>query len=254
MNVFIPIALTVVGTLSSITVSFIIFYLSRNKKRLSYEKLSISPLLDSGPNKQDLQVLYKNKPVNEAKSVVLKIWNSGTVSIKEEDFVDNLVISFDKDIEVLGANIYETNPECVKKYTRISHNTLQEVIIEKLLINRGDTIYISILVNDNTPGDVINPKVEGRIVGLKRIQQSNSNKVPLSIGILLFIVIFITTGISIFEIITRIILKNNAIILKTLSDVSIYLIVLNMISFICAGGIYYIYFHRNKTAKTFGQR
>src|SRR5437667_5116686 len=104
MNVFIPIALTVVGTLSSITVSFIIFYLSRNKKRLSYEKLSISPLLDSGPNKQDLQVLYKNKPVNEAKSVVLKIWNSGTVSIKEEDFVDNLVISFDKDIEVLGAN------------------------------------------------------------------------------------------------------------------------------------------------------
>ncbi|MGZ6356482.1 MAG: hypothetical protein ACXWOX_18060, partial [Ktedonobacteraceae bacterium] len=66
--------------------------------------------------KDRVQLLFDKKPIENARLVLLKIWNSGNVPIQIDDYDKNNPIMFDfgEHAEILDADVLETVPTHIK--------------------------------------------------------------------------------------------------------------------------------------------
>jgi hypothetical protein len=175
---------------TAIIVSIILYLKQRQRKALSYEIVSSIPLLSMEEEvKERLQILFNNKPVQKVYLVIVRIVNSGNVPITSADYEIPVSFCFHEDTKVLTAEISETNPENLRA-SLVIENT--KIILTPILLNSGDSITIKMLVSQ-FDGQI---SVDGRIIGVKRIQNLVEHRIKLYSFILFFTLFFLIVGAS----------------------------------------------------------
>lgn len=147
--------------------AFVFFTWWRQRKSFSYRITYKGSVIGLG-NEFDgrVQMLFDGKPVNQVTLMELKLFNTGWVSIEDKDFF--VPVS----IELVGAEFM------THKITSCEPSDLRakfiedggKLVLEPLLLNRGDNITLKLLVE----GVVFGIGVKGRIKGVKRIAQSQT--------------------------------------------------------------------------------
>ena len=155
---------TVVGVIALI-VTVSIYLIGRPVKRLQVQILSNSPLISVNTDiASQIQILYKDKPVQTLSLILLRFKNVGNESIRESDYSEPIRILLSPNAEVGEVTVQETKPEGVGLNPIVSANNRVE--IAKALLNPGDQAVLKVLAlnNDGTL------KVEARIAGIPNLE------------------------------------------------------------------------------------
>lgn len=156
----------VVGVLGVI-VAIVIYMLQKNKKRLAFQVLADTPLLSVGDEiKEDIQIKYKNKKIQNIHLLVLKLENIGNVDISSSDFEEPIVILFPNS-EILTAELSDASPKNLTPTVKIENSN---ITIEPILLNRKDQLTFKVIFSSygNTIG------IKSRILGVKQIERAFS--------------------------------------------------------------------------------
>lgn len=149
----------------TVVIGLIAYLRQRQRKILSYQFVSIIPLLSVKDEvKGDLDIFYRGKKIQQLHLILCKIINGGNVPIKEEDYKQPVVFSFNEKTHVLTAEIVQTNPPNLNTSTSIQET---KVVLAPVLLNGGDSITIRILVTNYDK----QPEINGHIVGVRRITE-----------------------------------------------------------------------------------
>lgn len=125
-------------------VSIFIYYKSRTTKKLSYKVITDEPLLTVDEELQGkIRILYENNPIEDISLLIIKFFNDGNEPIKSDDFEEPVTIFFSPNVGVLSAELTDTNPSTIEAKLILKDDM---VIIEPLLLNKGDTITIKMLL------------------------------------------------------------------------------------------------------------
>lgn len=172
--------LTVLGIIIPAITAFIIYLFQRSRKELAYEILSVTPILSNKPIIDgSLEISFNGKILENAKLVIVKVFNSGNSPIRSQDFEKNLNLMIDNaSVSLIAAEVSETQPENLD--VNISWINHSEEDVEKsflsvnpLLLNPKDSFELKLLVNqesnDGESDVTVIPKA--RIYGVKEIKQ-----------------------------------------------------------------------------------
>ena len=132
----------------AIIITVVLFQLDRSVKDLQIEVLSNSPLISvEGDIAKDIEILYKDQPVQTLSVILLRIENTGNTPIQETDYSRPILISVSPDAEVGEFSVVETKPENIG--LSLEKITPYQVELSKSLLNPGDQALVRILVLDN---------------------------------------------------------------------------------------------------------
>jgi hypothetical protein len=150
------------------------YVLSRKhqRKSLSYEIRSFDPLLSVRDDMEGkLKITFGDMPVSKVHLAIIKVINTGYVSIKKEDFDEPLRMNFGKDARILAADIIDTNPKDLpaeEDIGAIFSEDVDNVTLTPLLLNRKDSVTFKLIVSN--AADVC---ITGRIMGVRAINRMN---------------------------------------------------------------------------------
>lgn len=159
-------------TFIAICVAILIAYFSnfwRNRKSLSYEVISNTPLLSSNELiRERLQILYDDVPVKNVHLLVLKIINDGKQPITGSDFIKPLSFKLPEQSNILSFETLSLKPENLDVELNFSENNLY---LKTDLLNSYDSITLKIIASSYD----FELTADARIVGVKEIKRINSN-------------------------------------------------------------------------------
>lgn len=149
----------------------------RTEKSLSYGIVSQGPLVDvKDEAKGRLQVLLDGKPVTNVTLFVIRVTNSGTVSIKPDDFVKPLQFSFAPANRILSAELVRQIPATLGASLKRDE---KNVTLTPLLLNQQDSLTFKVLIS----GAAEKAVVGGRIVDVREITEiQGRDKAEVSIN------------------------------------------------------------------------
>lgn len=156
-SALIALIITIVVGLLGTVLTYIIFRQQQTRKILTYDVISdtrLASIQKSLGNK--VEVTFEGKAVDELRLIIIKLWNSGNVTVKPDDFYEPIVFSFENG-HVLDSDIVEELPENIN--ASVEYNEWQVTLMPTFL-NPKDSITIKILL-DGTVGKI---NVKGRIV------------------------------------------------------------------------------------------
>lgn len=175
----------VIIAILTIVVTLIIFLLQRRQKEISYEITSKTALLTTKEKIQGkIKILYNNTEVQNVNFYELKISNTGNLGIPSEDYERPIRFIFDSKVEILSAEIINSNPKSLTTEVEINNN---EIIINPILMNSKDSFTLKTIVSNSGETEVI---VDARVKDVKEIKklgESNMRLVYAGIGLLLTI-------------------------------------------------------------------
>ncbi|RCV63855.1 hypothetical protein C5S53_11950 [Methanophagales archaeon] len=158
---FIGVILAVIA----IAITVILYWIQRQKRALSWQVVSNTPLLSIDKElKKNLEVLYNGKKVQDVQLIIAKIINTGNVPIKSADYERSINFNFGENAWILTAEVTETSPDSLKASANVEG---KKVILPPTLMNKRDWITLKILVNQYD-GPI---SVDGRIDGVKEIKE-----------------------------------------------------------------------------------
>ena len=161
---FVAVLLTAIAILVSIS----LYLKQRRRKALSYSILSQTPLLSVKEEiKKELKILYNGKPVEQVHLIMVKIINSGNTPILSTDYERPISLNFGEKANVLTAAIVKMHPDSIQASFSVEG---KNVVFTPTLLNAGDSFTLKMLITKL--GEV---KVDGRIVGVKEIQESKES-------------------------------------------------------------------------------
>ena len=177
----------IIGILALI-VAIVIFFLQKKDKKISYAIEQKTKIVSFSDEVEDrLEIFYKGNRVKEVMLLVIKIENCGNVPIKAGDFSSDIIIKLNKDAKILQSKILNQNPENLNILTEQNDSTLN---IKPLLLNQKDSFRINLIVNNYR--EVF---IDGRIVGIKKIELTKKKIDSLRIVEIIVFMIFIGLGI-----------------------------------------------------------
>lgn len=154
-----------IAVILAIVVILIMIFYNRQKKAISWQIISNTPLLRIDEEiRRNLEVLFNGEPVKDIQLIIAKIINTGNVPIKSIDYEGPINLNFGKDSQILTAEIIETSPHNLIASANIEGNA---VIIPPTLMNGKDWITLKILVSqfDETI------TVDSRIFGVNEVKE-----------------------------------------------------------------------------------
>jgi hypothetical protein len=167
----------IVGTIAVIVAAvfgYLTYRVTRRRKALTYEVLSISSLARLHEDvRGHIRLLFDDQEVSDVKLALVRVTNSGNQPIISPDFERPLKFTIDQSNEsarILTAGVSKTVPDNLGAEVV---STQSEVILAPLLLNTGDSVTINILTT-LFDGDI---SVDGRIIGVKSIERGQK-KVP----------------------------------------------------------------------------
>src|SRR3990172_5120414 len=156
----------------AIIVIIVLYLLQRNRKGLSYEVVSHTPLLSRTEEVGGkLQILFDGKTVQDVHLVEVRIINSGNTPILPADYERPISLKFGENAQILTADVAETAPDSIRASISVER---QKVVITPLLLNAGDSIKLKVLVAQSG-GE---PIPDGRIAGVRQIRKAEYSQVP----------------------------------------------------------------------------
>lgn len=155
-----------VGVILSFAALFFTFYFYKKQfssKRLSYDiRTSTSVLSVRADMKGKLKVLFEGKEVSNVQLLIIRLLNSGDMSIVPSDFEQPVSLSFGDFAKVLTFEVTETSPSNLEALISLKDKL---VILKPLLLNQRDWIDIKIVISGYPE-----VKVMGRLVGVNIIE------------------------------------------------------------------------------------
>lgn len=158
---FIGVLVAVIALIATV----IIYLIDRPVKRLQVQILSNSPLISVNTDiSSQIQILYKDKPVQTLSLILLRFENVGNEPIKEADYSEPIRILLSSKSEVGEVTIQETRPAGIDLDPRVI--AANQIEIAKVLLNPGDQAVVKVLAlnNDGTLD------VEARIAGISNVE------------------------------------------------------------------------------------
>jgi hypothetical protein len=155
----------------AILVAFIIFYLQRRKKSLTYITLTSSEVIsisDKVKGNNNVQVTYLGKPVSNLQLLEIRVKNTGNLSIKPDDYIEPLAIRYPNTTNMISVDIIDQQLLGVQILPEVSDTT--KTILSRTLLNPNDFFDVRILLGDGSRDF----SMTGRIVGLSKIQISSN--------------------------------------------------------------------------------
>jgi hypothetical protein len=176
--------------LIAIATPFVTLLWSRNKKELSYQILSSTKLLNE--QHHDLKITYKNYAINDPHLHVIKIINTGNVSIKRDDYDDPITIMC-LDAKLYDPEIIESYPENISLDASIISNN--RIIFTNVLLNKREYYIVRFLAD--APSSL---SVQARINDISTIKEikENDNSLLEFVFVSKNLASYITISISIF--------------------------------------------------------
>jgi hypothetical protein len=156
----------------TIIVSVAVYMKQRQRKRLSYQIVSNTPLLSVEEEiKKDLVIQYKGKEVKEVDLLVVRIVNTGNIPIDKKDFDRPITLDLGEEAQILTAEISDKKPDELQPSINVEQS---KVKLEPILLNQGDEITFKMLV----AGLAKDIKFDLRIFGVKKIEQFSEDSIP----------------------------------------------------------------------------
>ena len=178
---FIGVILAVVAILAT----FIIYYLQKERKRLSYQILNENRILTFSEELEGrLQVLFEGNPTNDISLLVIKITNTGNKAITATDYETPIKFHTGNDSKILSAAITSVNPSNLNISLVVDEI---DFLIQPILLNPKDSIEIKCLVSDYSDS----LKVEARIAGVTKIFNSGELQTYQVLSLLFFSLLLI---------------------------------------------------------------
>jgi hypothetical protein len=141
--------------------AFVIYRWQRQRKGLGVAVLTSRPLLTT-PSPFGVSIHHDGKEVSEPRLVILRIANTGNVSIGTTDFERPLSIGFPY-CQVLSAEVTGVHPDDLTPTIRTDGPT---VIIDPCLLNPTDLIEVQSLLD----GGLDDPRIDCRVVGVRSVE------------------------------------------------------------------------------------
>lgn len=149
----------------AIIISVIFYFSQKRRKQLSYEVISLNSILSHSEELEGkLKILFEGEQVNQVHLIVIQLTNTGNIPIISKDYEREISIKFLEDSRILSAQISDTFPSNLG--ATLSYN-LENIKLQPVLLNRGDSITIKTLVSQFAKGIVF----DGRIVGIQSIEK-----------------------------------------------------------------------------------
>lgn len=168
-----------------------LFWKQRQRKALSYEILSNTPLLSIEEKiKGKLQIIFDGNSVENVHLIEVKLVNSGNEPIKPSDYERPINLTFGEDSRVLTSEVIETIPDNLKMELYTDEKSVK---LSPILLNGGDSFTLKMIVSQFKIGDD-DIKVDGRIAGVKKITLPDESRLLIILmvsGVLLSIIGFV---------------------------------------------------------------
>lgn len=148
-----------IATIGAIIAAFIIYYLQKSKKRLSYEIISNTQLVGIKNKIQDkIKILYEDKLVENVHLVSIRLINDGNLPIAIDDFATPIRVQLGNNTNILTYEVLEQNPsELNATITRME----DRIEVQPLLLNSNDNFTLNILLNDYDESLCITARIKG---------------------------------------------------------------------------------------------
>lgn len=159
----------------AVIVTIIIYFAQRKIKKLSYEIVSNTQLLGVKEEMQgNIKVLYNGQEVKNVHLLTLRFLNAGNQSIVTSDYERPLSIEVNSNAKILTYEVLEQDPPNIGASL---HSTDNKIMLNSVLLNAKDSISIKALVSDLEG----NPKIDGRINGVKEISKITDGQISFLI-------------------------------------------------------------------------
>lgn len=181
--------LTALLSIIAIVLASIQLVISIRKRSLSYEIISIVPMIRVNQyiNNQ-VVVLFEGMPVQGIVTVVIRLINSGNEAIRKDDYERRISFSFGES-KILNAELLSVNPPSLSASIEFLDNC---IYFEPILLNSRDYMKFSVLLAE-FEGKIV---PDGRIVGVHEITQINSEEQHAYHGLYLGLAIIVVTLIT----------------------------------------------------------
>ncbi len=165
--------IAVILTSLTILISYFLYRKQRQRKALSYEILSLTPLLSMNEEvKGKLEIRFSGEPVQQVHLVQIKITNSGNVPIVATDYERQVNLSFGEKAKILTVEVVETTPKSLQvAVQKTIEGSKEKALLPPILMNQGDSFTFKMLVSSFAKPITI----DGRIVGVKEIAKASKS-------------------------------------------------------------------------------
>ena len=159
--------LSVASMLLTIVAPFVVYYLSTSDRSMSYEIISNFDLINhyDGLSESEIELRYGNKTVENVTLSILRITNTGSEPIRQNDYESPIDIRFDSSVEILRAKILRKSPENLNIHLSTNHQTIS---VAPLLLNAEEYFELEILTSSPAL-----PIVEARIAGINEVKETS---------------------------------------------------------------------------------
>ena len=159
-----PAARTVLAVLAvCVTVSLFLLTQRQRRKALSYSVEETRVLSVHEEVKGRIQILFDGTEANDVSIIKIKVKNTGAEPIRASDFDRALRFQWDKSVRILLAEVVKARPLSLRPTVTAD---VSDLVLEPLLLNRGDCIEIKALVSQGGAFSV-----DGRVVGIPQIKK-----------------------------------------------------------------------------------
>jgi hypothetical protein len=139
------------------------------KKKLNYFIIANEEILTySDEIKDNVKIKYEGKTIKKLFIIIIRVWNKGGIPIKKDDFEGNIVVDLENNKKPISYEIATKNPKNLNTILEKKGNFIE---LKPCLLNPGDYFHIKIISDKK----VENPKIIGRITGLKEIKEFQIN-------------------------------------------------------------------------------
>ena len=148
-----------IATIGAIIAAFVIYYLQKSKKRLSYEIISNTQLVGIENKVQDkIKIFYEDKLVENVHLVSIRFDNDGNQFVAIDDFTTPINVKFGEGTNILTGEVLEQNPS---ELNATIIRTEDRVEVQPLLLNSNDSFTLNILLNDYDESLCITARIKG---------------------------------------------------------------------------------------------
>lgn len=145
LNKILPLTASLLG----IIVPIFIWMLDSTPKSISVNVLSSTSIGFNENQIENINVTFKGTPIKNAFITTLEFKNNGSKPIKSMDFESDIIIkNKNNNIKIIEHKVDKKTPEDIDFKSRLIDNELR---ISPLLLNEGDTIFISLVTEGGKP-------------------------------------------------------------------------------------------------------
>ena len=107
---FIGVVVAILIGIAAIIIAFKSYRQQRHRKEITYQVVSDAPIASVNKAVENrVEIRLDGNPVKDARLLVLKVWNSGNVAIKSEDYFEPIMFEVEGG-KVVGSDVLETEP------------------------------------------------------------------------------------------------------------------------------------------------